>query len=48
MASRHTEEGQAVDVTLALIAGRAETEFRRDTVIYSSEELSTPADFQRT
>ena len=28
--------------------GRAEIEFRRDTGIYSSEELSTHADFQRT
>ena len=28
--------------------GRAEIEFRRDTGIYSSEELSVPADFQRT
>ena len=37
-----------VDVTLAPVAGRAEIEFRRDKGIYSSEELSTPADFQRT
>jgi len=36
-------------VTLAPAAGRAEIEFRPDTGIYSSEELSTsPADFQRT
>jgi len=35
-------------VTLAPAVGRAEIEFRRDTGIYSSEELSTPADFQRT
>ena len=35
-------------MTLAPATGRAEIEFRRDTGIYSSEELSTPADFQRT
>jgi len=39
---------QGVDATLAPIAGRVEIEFRRDTGIYSSEELSTPVDFQRT
>ena len=33
---------------MAPAAGRAEIEFRRDTGIYSSGELSTPADFQRT
>jgi len=42
------EDEQGVDATLAPIAGRAEIEFRRDTGIYSSEELSTDADFQRT
>jgi len=35
-------------VTLAPNVGRAEIEFRRDTGIYSSEEMSTPANFQRT
>ena len=42
------DHDKEVDVTLAPAAGRAEIEFRRDTGIYSSEELSTPADFQRT
>ena len=42
------DHDQGVDATLAPAAGRAESEFRRDTGIYSSEELSTPADFQRT
>jgi len=42
------QDEQGVDVTMAPIAERAEIEFRRDTGIYSSEELSTPADFQRT
>ena len=42
------EDEQGVDVTLAPIAERTEIEFRRDTSIYSSEELSIPADFQRT
>ena len=37
---------RGVDATLAPIAGRAEIEFRRDTG--TSEELSTPANFQRT
>jgi len=39
------ENEQGVDATLAPITVRAEIEFRRDTGIYWSEELSTPADF---
>jgi len=42
------EEKHGADVTLAPNVGHAEMEFRRDTGIYSSEELSTPADFQRS
>jgi len=46
--SRNMEDEQGVDATLAFNVGRTEIEFRRDTGIYSSEELCTPADFQRT
>jgi len=46
MEQQHDDKG--VDVTLAPSVGHAEMEFRRDTGIYSSEELSTPADFQRS
>ena len=46
MEQQHDDKGE--DVTLAPSVGHAEMEFRRDTGIYSSEELSTPADFQRS
>jgi len=42
------EDEHATDVKVAPNVGRVEMEFRRDTGIYSSEELSTPADFQRS
>jgi len=42
------EKDEKADVTLAPNVGHAGMDFRRDTGVYSSDGLSTPADFQRS
>ena len=42
------EKDEKADVTLTPNVRHAEMDFRRDTGVYSSDGLSTPADFQRS